>query len=158
MRVAAVAYRMGPRLPKEEIPQVLLPKLHRCHMTNNTPTPAQALGECLEQIEFGRDGSYSYCTNTFAPKAAWFFYRHGQHFAGLEAENATAISDVSRLLSRTVELNDALDSAAARVLELESALLRYGRHEEACETRHDSAYKPKPKCTCGFAAILAARG
>jgi len=37
-----------------------------------------------------------------------------------------------------------------------SALVRYGRHEPDCDTCHDSALKPRPKCTCGLGAAIAA--
>jgi hypothetical protein len=35
-------------------------------------------------------------------------------------------------------------------------LLRYGRHDADCATRHDDAYKPKPVCTCGYIDALTA--
>ena len=34
-------------------------------------------------------------------------------------------------------------------------LLRHGRHLESCPTRHDSAFKDRPVCDCGFDAAIA---
>lgn len=87
-------------------------------MTNNTPTPAQALCEVIEAVWIA-DRPWACTVDNYdkACHAALTLIRnHGQHFAGLEAENARleqhiadAMGEVSALQVEQDRLRGSVD-------------------------------------------------